>query len=141
MRSEILPRKKCGADTPVRARAANSSCAPQCNSQLKRQSQSQLQNALRLRWRRARAEVGGRDLTECKAVQVSVRIRELRMVEHIEGLHAEFGIHALGDGSGLGQRQVQIRASRTTEEVARQAIGLALIQGVRNRLECGRIEV
>ena len=47
-------------------------------------------------------------------------IRELRVVEEIEEVRADLQPDPLGYRRGLGKRHIDVRSSRTAEEVARQ---------------------
>ena len=78
---------------------------------LEREASSELQDS---------GIVGIGDLTEGAAVDVRVRVLELRMVEKVEGIDAQLQIHAFGDLRRLRQRHVQIRLIRPAEMVAWQ---------------------
>ena len=86
-----------------------------------------------------RSNRSARNLTERSAEEIGVRIRELRVVEQVESLRPEFGFQTLGNSRGLGQGQIEIRTSRTAEEVTRQAI--ASPWSIGNRGEGAAVEV
>ncbi len=79
--------------------------------QLEREPSSQLQDS-------GIVSIG--DLTEGAAVDVRVRVLELRMVEEVEGIDAQLQVHAFGDLRGLRQCHVQISLVRASEVVAWQ---------------------
>ena len=59
--------------------------------------------------------VSGRHLAERRAQDVCIRLLELRMIENVEELGAEFRNQSLRNACGLGDGEIQIRASGTAE--------------------------
>src|SRR5258706_16129428 len=63
------------------------------------------------------------------------RLREIRVVEQIERLGPELQRHALADGRGLGDRQVDILESRRLQCVATHVAETLAVAHERRRIE------
>src|ERR1035441_1587557 len=61
---------------------------------------------------------GGRDLPEQRRSDVQARVVELRMIQHIEEIGAQFRLQAFApDRCNLGDCQVYVRARRSAKRV------------------------
>src|SRR5580692_2981317 len=67
----------------------------------------------------------GTDLSEGRAVDVALRIREVHGVEQVEERSAELQDQTLVDPGVLGDREVQVEELRTREEKRRENADLS----------------
>ena len=65
------------------------------------------------------------NLTECRAQDIGVRVGEFGVIKEIEEIPAQFQLDAFAEQRRcFGNREVEVRKTRTSQEIARQgAIG------------------